>query len=392
MTTNEQANVWYEGDDDIPASDDISITEYDISASPNDFNLKTLFDFINSGIVKIPGFQRNYVWDIRRASKLIESIVIGIPIPQIFLYEEMKNKFIVIDGQQRYMTIYYFMKKRFPKEEKRFELRKIFDEEKGIPDNVLNDNNYFVDFNLQLPEQLPSKKNRLHKLNIFTFDEETKTTFELRTIRNIIIKQNFPEDDDSIVYEIFNRLNSGGVNLKPQEIRSSLYHSKFYEMIYDLNLNRDWRDFTSQDAPDLHMKDIEILIRGFAMLVDGLNYKPSLTKFMNKFSNSAKKYPPENIEYLQNIFIKFLDVCKPIGNGLFLGKTGRFNISVFESIFNACCEDAFKAKSLDIRQLSIEKVEMLKIDVQFINATQSNTASTANVVMRLNRAKQLLFQ
>jgi uncharacterized protein with ParB-like and HNH nuclease domain len=50
--------------------------------------------------VKIPGFQRNYVWDIKRASKLIESIIIGIPIPQIFLFEEDRNKFIVIDGQQ----------------------------------------------------------------------------------------------------------------------------------------------------------------------------------------------------------------------------------------------------------------------------------------------------
>ena len=91
------------------------IVDYDISVSPNDFNLKTLFDFIDSGIVKIPGFQRNYVWDIKRASKLIESLLIGVPIPQIFLYEEKKNSFLVIDGQQRLMTIYYFKKKRFPR-------------------------------------------------------------------------------------------------------------------------------------------------------------------------------------------------------------------------------------------------------------------------------------
>ena len=70
------------------------IVDYDISVSPNDFNLKTLFDFIDSGIVKIPGFQRNYVWDIKRASKLIESLLIGVPIPQIFLYEEKKNSFL----------------------------------------------------------------------------------------------------------------------------------------------------------------------------------------------------------------------------------------------------------------------------------------------------------
>ncbi len=383
---------WYEGDEDDDSQvEETNIPEYDISASPNDFNIKTLFDFISSGIVKIPGFQRNYVWDRKRASKLIESLVIGIPIPQIFLYEEAKNKFIVIDGQQRYMTIYYFIKKRFPKEEKRFELRKIFEEEKGIPESVINDNQYFIDFNLQLPGQLPNKINRLDRLNYFTFDDETKTTFELRTIRNIIIKQNFPEEDDSIVYEIFNRLNSGGVNLKPQEIRSSLYHSKFYEMVYDLNMNKNWRSFTWQDSPDLHMKDIEILLRGFAMLVDADNYKPSLTKFINKFSNSARKYPLENTQYLNQLMLKFLDVCIPMGTKLFIGKNNRFNICVFESIFHACCEDAFKSKDLSVKPLATDKVDLLKSDPSFNDATQSTTASSRNVALRLKRAKELLF-
>lgn len=150
----------YEGDDDS-LEQDASFTEYDISASPNDFNIRTLFDFIDSGIVKIPGFQRNYVWDIKRASKLIESLLIGIPVPQIFLYQEEKNSFLVIDGQQRYFTIYFFKKKRFPRKEKRFELRRIFEESKGIPENILSDNDYFVDFNMQLSEQLPDKKTNL---------------------------------------------------------------------------------------------------------------------------------------------------------------------------------------------------------------------------------------
>jgi len=79
-------------------ADDSQIKEYDITASPNDFNMSTMFSFIESGAVKIPGFQRNYVWDVKRASKLIESIIIGLPIPQIFLYEEERNKFLVIDG------------------------------------------------------------------------------------------------------------------------------------------------------------------------------------------------------------------------------------------------------------------------------------------------------
>ena len=139
----------YEGED--------TPLEYNITSSPNDFNTKTIFDFIESGIVKIPGFQRNYVWDIKRASKLIESIIMGLPIPQVFLYEKNKNDFLVIDGQQRLMTIYYFVKKRFPKQEKRIELRKVFDLQGKIPERILEDNNYFTDFNLKLTE-LPAEE------------------------------------------------------------------------------------------------------------------------------------------------------------------------------------------------------------------------------------------
>ena len=159
----EQEIIWIDPEDDLlDSSDDVSFTEYDISASPNDFNIKTLFDFIDSGVVKIPGFQRNYVWDIKRASKLIESILIGIPIPQIFLYEEARNRFTVIDGQQRYMTIYYFMKKRFPKKEKRQELRIVFDQNKGMLSPLLSDNEYFTDLNLsQFAMPQPNQKNCL---------------------------------------------------------------------------------------------------------------------------------------------------------------------------------------------------------------------------------------
>ena len=95
--------------------EDVTVTEYDVTATPNDFNISTLYSLIDNGVIKMPPFQRNYVWDERRASKLIESILLGLPIPQIFLYEHKKNSFYVIDGQQRLLSIYFFIKQRFPK-------------------------------------------------------------------------------------------------------------------------------------------------------------------------------------------------------------------------------------------------------------------------------------
>src|SRR5262249_33949471 len=147
---------------------DFQIDEYDLTATPNDFNVLTIFSFIESGSVKIPGFQRNYVWDIARASKLIESLLLGLPVPQVFLYEEARNKFLVIDGQQRLMSIYYFIKQRFPRKEKRVELRATFDKYGKIPDDLLQNDDYFTNFNLSLPEKLPGQRNKFKGLNYAT--------------------------------------------------------------------------------------------------------------------------------------------------------------------------------------------------------------------------------
>jgi hypothetical protein len=112
------ANDWFEDyADNEEGEGDGQIEEYDLTATPNDFNVLTINNFIESGAVKIPGFQRNYVWDRVRASKLIESLILGLPIPQVFLYERSRNEFLVIGGQQRLMSLYYFIKQRFPRNE-----------------------------------------------------------------------------------------------------------------------------------------------------------------------------------------------------------------------------------------------------------------------------------
>ncbi|MDI3409934.1 DUF262 domain-containing protein [Bacillus sonorensis] len=295
---------WIESED-LEEEEGHSFTQYDITASPNDFNIKTLFDFIESGVVKIPGFQRNYVWDRNRASKLIESIIIGLPIPQIFLYEQSRNNFLVIDGQQRLMSIYYFIKGRFPKTEVRSQLRELFDENGTIPNEMLAKNDYFAPFKLKLPEIKAGIEHPLNKKSYTTLDEQ-KTIFDLRTIRNIIIKQNHPEDNHSSVFEIFNRLNSGGQNLNAQEIRSSLYFSKFDNMLRRLNLHPRWRELLGKENPDIRMRDIEILLRGFATLLYGDQYKPSMVKFLNNFSRDARDFDESKVKYLENLFESFL--------------------------------------------------------------------------------------
>jgi hypothetical protein len=383
----ESAKDWYE--DGEADGEECEIKEYDITASPNDFNILTLHSFIESGAVKIPGFQRNFVWDLKRASKLIESVIIGLPVPQIFLYEESRNKFLVIDGQQRLMSLYYFIKGKFPRKEKRVELREIFDEESKIPDSILEDDAFFSKFNLQLPHQPPGQPNKLNGLNYATL-EEYKTTFDLRTIRNVIIKQNVPEGDDSSIFEIFNRLNSGGMNLTPQEIRISLYHSRFYEMLQKINLNPGWRKLLGLSQPDLHMKDLEIVLRGFAMFMEGHNYRPSMASFLNRFSSKCRNISGERIAELRDVFEKFVDSCSSLPLRAFYGKTsGKFNILLFEAVFAAQARSIHDGNG---RPIESSRLDSLKEDTDFTDATQKSTTDKANVLMRLKRAQELVIE
>lgn len=378
----------YEGDHE--EEEEYLVLEYDITASPNDFNIKTIFDFIESGAVIIPEFQRNYVWDMKRASKFIESIIMNLPIPQIFLYESGRNKFKVIDGQQRLMTIYYFIKKRFPLKEKRMELRRIFDKEGKIPPEVLADDKYFTDFNLKLESSVEGVTSKLNNLNYDTL-KDYKTSFDLRTIRNIIVKQTKPEDDDSSMYEIFTRLNTGGVNLTPQEIRACMFNSKFYDMLHRINIDERWRNIIGSKDADLHLKDVEILLRSYAALIKGESYKPPMTKFLNTFSRERGEESSKNLEYYEKLFKSFLDVCSELRAKSFFGKTGKFNISLFEAVFYAICEKPYKKHSLVEGKIEGKKLNQLKKDKQFIKASQLRLSSKQNVTIRLTRAKDILL-
>lgn len=386
--TNNDASAWF--DDYVDEEEDVQIGEYDITAAPNDFNVLTINNFLESGAVRIPGFQRNYVWDLGRASRLIESLILGLPVPQVFLYETDRNKFLVIDGQQRLMSIYYFIKQRFPRKEKRTELRSIFDEHGRIPDNVVHNDDFFENFRLKLPESPPKHPNRFKNLSYATL-EGYKTQFELRTIRNVIIKQNSPKEDDSSMYEVFNRLNTGGINLKPQEIRTSMYHSAFYDVLYHLNALAGWRRVLAFAEPDLHMKDIEILLRGFALLIDVGNYAPSMVKFLNQFSRKVQKHTTEQNQYLSQLFASFLEVCAELPEDAFLNKKSkRFNVALFEAVYVAACRDAFPAKKLLVGRMQGDQLRQLEDDPEFLEAMAEGTTQTKNVNKRLERARAII--
>lgn len=382
-----ETETWYD-DESGDEGEEYTFAESEIITSPNDFNVLTLFNFVSSGVVQIPGFQRNYVWDIKRASKLIESIILQLPIPQIFLYEQGRNQFLVIDGQQRLMSIYYFIRGRFPKIDKRTKLRRIVEQHGSIPDDILRNNDYFSEFNLVLPENLPDHRNRLNGLNYETLGDY-RSSFDMRPIRSIIVKRVSSKHDDSVIYEIFNRLNTSGVNLSAMEIRMSLYHSDFYDMLARINAHPEWRRIINIDEPDLHMKDLEFLLRAFALLIAGNDYKASMVKFLNNFSNISRGYPSDYVQYLESLFASFLASCAHLPNNSFYA-SNRFRYMHFEAVFVAVCADPYAQRQLVSGTIDPDSVAKLSKDETFVETSQRATTNKANVMIRLERARDTI--
>ena len=391
MTTTQDINTQDQEElntDDQGEAEGFGMGPYEITSSPNDFSISTIFNFIQSGTVIIPEFQRHYVWDIKRGSKLIESLLIGLPIPQIFLYEEARNRFLVIDGQQRLLTIYYFKKGRFPRPEKRSELRKIFSEHGLIPDEVIHDDTYFRKFNLSLDNQSNGSPNPFHGKNYETLDEY-QTTFDLRTIRNIIIKQTSPHDDESSTYEIFYRLNTGGVNLRPQEIRMCLHHkSDFYKMLARINTDTRWRRLLGQSYADLRYKDIEVLLRTFAMLVNSTNYRAPMNRFLNEFSRIADKWTIDETEYYASLFGSFMEHTTHLEDNTFRSYRS-FQIALFEAVFTAVCEQYAPNRNFVAQDVSLLLVQQIQQNKDFSQASQEGIAEAANVKQRLDVARSI---
>ena len=381
----------YEPDlgDDESGDDSYPIDEFDLVSSPNDFNTKTLVDFIDSGVVNIPGFQRNFIWDVKRASRLIESIIVGLPVPQIFLYEQKGNNYLVIDGQQRLMSIYYFVKGRFPRKEQLATLRLNLKDRSAIPSQLLDKDEYFTDFRLNLPESVPGRQNRFHRLDYSSLDDPHQSSFDLRTIRHIIVRQVGPVGDHAM-YEIFNRLNSGGVNLTPQEIRRCTFDSAFYDMLYRTNTKKEWRQLVGRNVPDIHMRDVEIMLRGFAMLINEKSYRPSMVKFLNTFSQQARAFKQTRLEQLDALLQSFLKSCEDLPSDAFRSIQGRFSPMIFESVFVAACQRPYRKSTLVRGKIKLQSLQDLKDDQDFRAATQSQTTSLSNVKKRLERARALL--
>ena len=157
------------------------------------------------------------------------------------------------------------------------------------------------------------------------------------------------------------------------------------------NVESTWRSLLGAPAPDLHLKDIEVLLRGFAMLVDGETYSPSMLRFLNRFSKKCRTHDSRQNDYLKELFLSFLEACSELPADAFRNPhDNRFNMTLYEAAFAAACGPAFAERRRVTGALSAERVRALRKDFAFSQAAAFNTTSTANVNKRLSRSREII--
>ncbi|MFZ2038297.1 MAG: DUF262 domain-containing protein [Dehalococcoidales bacterium] len=333
------------------AEEDVS--RYKIASYPADYTLQGLYDKWQAGEIYVPPFQRRFVWTLNQASSLIESFLLGLPVPPLFLYREADSqKLLVVDGQQRLRSVFGYFDGEFPDTHQRFSLRKVKASWDGLSFNELN----------------TADKIRLRDA----------------VLRTIIIEQLDPKDNTSM-YHIFKRLNTGGTTLNAQEIRNALYHGNFSELLAELNGLADWRSLLGSEEVDKRYRDIELVLRVLALAEKSDSYHKPMTDFLTDFmkenrndKNCSEKYR-EKFEYGAKYALNAL------GPKPFHRQRG-LNAAVCDSVMVAFYRNWNKHKG-DLKE---RYGNLLKSDA-FQSYTSSATTDVDTVKKRIELAEQRLF-
>ena len=338
------------------------LVEYDITTYPSDFTLSGLYEMWQKLDITIPDFQREFVWSIKQSSLLIESFLIGLPVPPIFFYIDDENRNLVVDGQQRLLSIIFFFEGYFGMENEKGK-RQIF-RLTGLNEKSPFYNKKFIDFDIRDRRKL-----------------------ETSVLRAINIRQLSPKEESTSVYHIFERLNTGGTPLTAQEIRNVVFRGEFLKILRSLNENKNWRNIIGKKLLDKHQKDVELILRAFGLCYHLNEYEKPMKEFLSKV---AKKYMNSSSVKIERFIQDFAKASEIIDGSLRpkpFSVRGPLNTSLFDSIF---CTILNNIKSLP-DDLSNRYENLLK-DVKFIEYTSLATTDSKIVKERFDYVKRQLIE
>ena len=310
-------------------------------------------------IILNPDYQRNYVWDNKKASLLIESLLLNVPIPVIYMAENDDSTWSVVDGLQRLESL-----RRFFANEFKLRGLEVLQELNGDQYSTLN-----------------PKAARILRNGI------------LRII--LVFKESHPD----IKYEIFIRLNRGSIRLTDQELRNCLYRGKFNELLKRLRENTKFLEMMGLSAPHKRMNDAGLILRYFTIsdsfdfennkLVD--TYAGKIISSMNKYINSKKVIDNNEINTLEKKFAATVEkVYLVFGKNAFrkINPLGEFEKNLNRAIMDIIM---VSFENVDVEKLKKHKEEIVSLlkelpqrDAEFNNALIISTSDKKQVEYRLS--------
>jgi Protein of unknown function DUF262 len=340
--------------------DETPFVEFDISVSPSDLTLELLATQIDRGDIIIPFYQRKFVWSIEQASRLVESFLMGLPVPQVFLYVNDDGLLEVIDGQQRLLSVTYFMKGLFGDEDDKGR-RQVF-KLKGLSERSEYNGKAFADLT-------PRDQRKLRN----------------STLRAINIKQLKPSLRNDSVFHIFERLNTGGTRLKPQEIRNAVYRGKIVDQLRELNETPGWRTILGISKADKSQKDVELVLRLFALFEVWGQYEKPMLRYLNKRMDIDREFTSDRAIRFLKRFPKVVSIVNDTLDRPFRPK-GVINSAVLEAVMVTLLEQDEPIKSDDL----LRRYNALIKDRTFQGFVTGGTTDTLVLRQRLQLAKEKL--
>lgn len=310
--------------------------------------LKNLVDA--NDIITDPDYQRKYVYDDKRASCLVESILIGIPIPVIYFAEEDESVYSVIDGQQRITSFVRYLKNEFP---------------------------------------LTGLK-KLYNLNGLYFKELDKTTqrrLNMQALSIVCIEKGSEE----LKYEIFSRLNLGAVKLRDQEVRNCIYRGSFNDMLKEIAQTNANLPILFHDS-NIRYSYEERILRFFA--IRDMQLKGTFKLMMNSYMEKHANDDEHLIKNAKNQYNSLIDLVKMVlGDGAFFSDPDercKFNGAVYDSImvpFSLFSKKAIVKHSDEIR-CAIYKLKKENKDYQ--DWIYAGTNASKRIYSRVNAVMDIL--
>ena len=344
--------------DEATRDDTVTPLHFEITSYGADYDVEGMVKRLQRKDIIIPFFQRSFVWSLNESARFIESLLLGLPVPGVFLATEKDtNRLLVIDGQQRLKTLQFFYEGFFN------------------PKPTSTSQRVF---------KLAKVQKRFEHFTYLDLKDADRRRLDNAIIHATVFKQDRPKDDDTSMFHIFERLNNSGKKLNPQEIRVTIYHGRLMETIRELNQDAKWRSIFG--ALHNRLKDQELILRFLALFYEADRYNAPLKDFLNKF---PLRHQNDNDKFMlkcSRLFVKTVGVVRDTLGDRAFRPEGVFNAAVFDSVMYGIGKGVVEqGHAPNGVKRAYDKLVMNK---SYLESVSRATSDNFNVARRLTLSKQ----